>query len=479
MPPLASPFFAATLYHSAMSDAAFSNLPEFTVTTLSAALKRAVEDQFAMVRVRGEISGLKFHSSGHVYFDLKDDKAVLNAVIWRGVAGRLKVRPEAGMEVICTGKLSTYAGSSRYQIIVEQVELAGLGALMALLEERRKKLAAEGLFDAARKKKLPFLPDVIGVITSPTGAVIRDIMHRLEARFPRRVLLWPVAVQGEKAAGEIAAAIAGFNAMRANRPDLLIVARGGGSVEDLMAFNDEAVVRAAAASQIPLISAVGHETDTTLIDFAADIRAPTPTAAAELAVPVRTELLAQNLDLDRRMLNCFTKGLRDRQRHLAQLARVLPRAESLFAAPRQRLDTASDRLQHGLQRNLQVHAVRFNKSAARLRDQMLKDRMKIGAERVGGLTARAMRAQRTRLAQARHKMDGLERLLESVSHKSVLERGFALVRGEDGNVRRRAGQVKAGEALSLTFADGEKKVIADGTSPKARGKKPADQGSLF
>src|ERR1700704_1435877 len=218
-----------------MTDAAFSNLPEFSVTELSAALKRAVEDQFAMVRVRREISGLKFHSSGHVYFDLKDDKSVLNAVIWRGVAGRLRVRPEAGMEVICTGKLSTYAGSSRYQIIVDQVELAGLGALMALLEERRKKLAAEGLFDASRKKKLPFLPEVIGVITSPTGAVIRDIMHRLQARFPRRVLLWPVAVQGEKAAGEIAAAIAGFNAMRANRPDLIIVARGGGSVEDLMA----------------------------------------------------------------------------------------------------------------------------------------------------------------------------------------------------------------------------------------------------
>src|SRR6202042_2926770 len=250
-----------------MSDPAFSNLPEFSVTELSLALKRTVEDQFAFVRVRGEISGLKFHSSGHVYFDLKDDKAVLNAVIWRGVTARLKVRPEAGMEVICTGKLSTYAGSSRYQIIVEQVELAGLGALMAMLEERRKKLAAEGLFDSARKKKLPFLPEVIGVVTSPTGAVIRDIMHRLNARFPRRVLLWPVAVQGERAASEIAAAITGFNAMSGGfpRPDVIIVARGGGSVEDLMAFNDEAVVRAAAASLIPLISAVGHETDTTLI----------------------------------------------------------------------------------------------------------------------------------------------------------------------------------------------------------------------
>src|SRR5471032_3278948 len=329
----ASPFFAVTLYHSPMSETASSaNLPEFSVTELSAALKRAVEDQFAMVRVRGEISGLKFHSSGHVYFDLKDDKAVLNAVIWRGVAGRLRLRPEAGMEVICTGKLSTYAGSSRYQLIVEQVELAGLGALMALLEERRKKLAAEGLFDASRKKNLPFLPEVIGVITSPTGAVIRDIMHRLEARFPRRVLLWPVAVQGETAAAQIAAAIAGFNAFGGHlpKPDLIIVARGGGSVEDLMAFNDEAVVRAAAAaSLIPLISAVGHETDTTLIDFAADVRAPTPSAAAEMAVPVRSELISQTLDFERRMLGCFTRSVDQRRRHLAQLARVLPRPEQL------------------------------------------------------------------------------------------------------------------------------------------------------
>ncbi|MEI7790082.1 MAG: exodeoxyribonuclease VII large subunit [Alphaproteobacteria bacterium] len=464
-----------------MPETPVSNLPEFTVTTLSAALKRAVEDQFAFVRVRGEISGLKFHSSGHVYFDLKDDKAVLNAVIWRGNTARLKIRPEAGMEVICTGKLSTYAGSSRYQIIVEQVELAGLGALMAMLEERRKKLAAEGLFDASRKKKLPFLPDVIGVITSPTGAVIRDIMHRLEARFPRRVLLWPVAVQGEKAAAEVAAAISGFNAFGAHlpKPDLIIVARGGGSVEDLMAFNDEAVVRAVAASAIPLISAVGHETDTTLIDFVSDMRAPTPTAAAELAVPVRTELLAQTMDFERRMLTCFSKGLKDRQRHLAQLARVLPRAESLFAGPRQRLDQASERLGQSLRKNLQVHRVQFSRAEAQLRDRMLKDRMTVCGERVAALGTRAERAQRARLAQARRQLDGLTRVLDSVSHKSVLERGFALVRGEDGKVRRRAAAVKPGEALTLSFADGDTPAVAEGSPARAKGKKPIDQGSLF
>jgi exodeoxyribonuclease VII large subunit len=454
-----------------MSDTAFSNLPEFSVTELSAALKRAVEDQFAFVRVRGEISGLKFHSSGHVYFDLKDDKAVLNAVIWRGTVGRLKVRPEAGMEVILTGKLSTYAGSSRYQIIVEQVELAGLGALMLVLEERRKKLAAEGLFDAARKKKLPFLPEVIGVVTSPTGAVIRDILHRLEARFPRRVLLWPVAVQGEKAAAEVAAAIAGFNAFdgwRLPRPDLIIVARGGGSVEDLMAA-------------IPLISAVGHETDTTLIDFAADVRAPTPTAAAELAVPVRSELLVQTLDLERRFVRSLTKAMEDRRRHLAQLVRVLPRPESLFASPRQRLDMASDKLQHVLRRNLQIHIVRFNRAGAQLRDRVLRDRMTVAFERVDALARRAERAERTRLGEARRHLDGLGRFLEGISYRAALERGFALVRGDDGTVRRRAGAVKSGEPLILTCADGEARAVAgEGASTRpAKKKRGADQGSLF
>ncbi len=468
-----------------MPDTALSNLPEFSVTDLSAALKRSVEEQFAMVRVRGEISGLKFHSSGHVYFDLKDDKAVLNAVIWRGVAQRLKVRPEAGLEVICTGKLSTYAGSSRYQIIVEQVELAGLGALMAMLESRRKALAAEGLFEASRKKALPFLPEVIGVITSPTGAVIRDIMHRLQARFPRRVLLWPVAVQGEKAASEVAAAIAGFNAFDGKtmpRPDLIIVARGGGSVEDLMAFNDEAVVRAAAASLIPLISAVGHETDTTLIDFAADMRAPTPTAAAELVVPVRAELLAQTLDFERRFVRCFSKAMEDRRRHLAQLVRVLPRPESLFAAQRQRLDVTGDKLSHALGRNLQLHRTQLEKAGARLRDRMLRDRMTICGERVQGLAARAERAERARLVQARRRLDGLARELELISYRKVLERGFALVRGEDGTVRHRADAIRGGESLTLTFADGEARAVAGegGGKAKTPKKKPGkDQGSLF
>lgn len=470
-----------------MSDTAISNLPEFSVTELSAALKRAVEDRFAWVRVRGEVSGLKFHSSGHVYFDLKDDKAVLNAVIWRGSVARLKVRPEAGMEVILTGKLSTYPGSSRYQIIVEQVELAGLGALMALLEQRRKALAAEGLFDAARKKPLPFLPDVIGVVTSPTGAVIRDIMHRLTARFPRRVLLWPVAVQGDRAATEVAAAIAGFNSFPGKdlpRPDLIIVARGGGSVEDLMAFNEEVVVRAAAASTIPLISAVGHETDTTLIDFAADVRAPTPTAAAEMAVPVRADLLAQVLDFERRFVRCFGKGMDDRRRDLAQTLRILPRADTLFAVPRQRLDQAGERLESALRRNVQLHRAAFAQAAGILRARMLKDRMSVCGERIVALATRAGRAQKVRLAQVGRRLDGLGRELELISYRKVLARGFALVRGPDGTVRRSAKSVHAGEILSLTFADGEVGAVAEGAGtgrPKvaARRKQGVDQGSLF
>ncbi len=470
-----------------MNEAPLSNLPEYSVSEVSGALKRVVEEQFAFVRVRGEVSGLKFHSSGHVYFDLKDEKACLNAVIWRGSVSRLQVRPEAGLEVICTGKLSTYPGSSRYQIIVEQVELAGLGALMAMLEERRKRLAAEGLFDAARKKKLPFLPGVVGVITSPTGAVIRDIMHRLEARFPRRVLLWPVAVQGERAAAEVAAAIAGFNALpqRFPRPDVLIVARGGGSVEDLMAFNDEAVVRAAAASAIPLISAVGHETDTTLIDFAADMRAPTPTAAAAMAVPVRAELLVQTLDYQRRLLNCFAKGLEDRRRHLAQLARVLPKPDALFAAPRQRLDHAGERLGGALRRNLSEHRAGFLKAAALLRSRTIADRVRLGRERLATLNIRANRAQVSRLGEAGKHLSGLSRVLEGISYRAVLERGFTLVKGADGQLRRRAESIRAGEILILNFADGETKAIAgdgDGKplkiSPKRR-KSPSDQGSLF
>jgi exodeoxyribonuclease VII large subunit len=471
-----------------MSEAPLPNLPEFSVSEIAGLLKRTVEDAFPSVRVRGEISGLKFASSGHIYFDLKDDKAVLNAIIWKQTARTLRLKPEAGLEVVCTGRITTYPGSSRYQIVVEQIELAGLGALMAMLEERKKKLAAEGLFAAERKKPLPFLPEVIGVITSPTGAVIRDIMHRLNERFPRRVLLWPVAVQGEKAAAEIAAAIAGFNALtpggKIPRPDLLIVARGGGSIEDLMAFNEEIVVRAAAASAIPLISAVGHETDTTLIDFASDRRAPTPTAAAEIAVPVRTELLAQTLDFERRQLRCFTRGMSDRRKLLQSLARALPRADQLFAQPRQRFDVASERLGHALRRNLQEHRRAFTEATTLLRPKPLRDRMRAETERTKLLNHRLERCHRARLETAHKKLESLSRVLESISYRAVLERGYALVRAADGTIRRRAASIASGERLSLVFADGAQQAIADGgpqrpERPLQRPRKPGGQGDLF
>lgn len=458
-----------------------ANLPEYSVSEIAAALKRTVEGAFPFVRVRGEISGLKFHSSGHVYFDLKDDKAVLNAVVWRATAQSLKLRPEQGLEVICTGRISTYAGSSRYQLIVENIELAGLGALMAMLEERKKKLAAEGLFAESRKKKLPFLPSVIGVVTSPTGAVIRDIMHRLDARFPCRVVLWAVAVQGERAAGEVAAAIRSFNALPAGgaipRPDLLIVARGGGSIEDLMAFNEEIVVRAAAESAIPLISAVGHETDTTLIDFVADRRAPTPTAAAEMAVPVRTELIALTLDLERRNLRCFTYGLEQRRKHLQALARALPRADQLFAASRQRFDHAADRAANALRRNLQEHRGAFVEVGTLFRPRCVTSRIEAGAERSSALAHRLDRCHAAQLRRARNSFESCARLLESVSHRSVLERGFALVRGVDGTIRRRAANVAPGESLSLIFADSTVEATAKGAAPDSRGK--GRQGTLF
>jgi exodeoxyribonuclease VII large subunit len=471
-----------------MSDAVTrANLPEYSVSEVSAALKRTVEDAFPFVRVRGEVSKVTFQSSGHIYFDLKDDLAVLNAVCWRMTAQRLKVKPQQGLEVVCTGRISTYAGSSRYQLIVDQVELAGLGALMALLEERKKKLAALGLFAAEKKRKLPFLPEVIGVITSPTGAVIRDILHRLEARFSRRVLLWPVSVQGERAASEVVAAIRGFNAIRPGgavpRPDLLIVARGGGSIEDLMAFNEEAVVRAVFEGTIPLISAVGHETDTTLIDFVSDMRAPTPSAAAEMAVPVRAELLAQTLDLERRFIRCFTARMDEKKRHLSQTARLLPRAEQVFAGSRQRLDFTGGRLDSGLRRNLQEHSRAFTRFGAQLRPNLLSRRFAQARERNSALARSLSQAQGTKLRQLSKQLAAVARVMDSVSFRSVLERGFALVRGEGGKIRRRAEAVISGETLVLTFADGMRTAVAEGAAApkmKKRSKKADDeQDSLF
>ena len=467
-----------------------SNSPEYSVSEISTLLKRTVEQNFSYVRVRGEISGFKRHSSGHCYLALKDEEAVMDAVIWRPIAQRLGLKPEDGMEVICSGKLTTYPGRSKYQLVIESVELAGVGALLKLLEDRKKKLEAEGLFAPERKRALPYLPDVIGVVTSPTGAVIRDILHRLEDRFPRRVLVWPVAVQGESAAAQVAAAIEGFNALAVGgdvpRPDLLIVARGGGSLEDLMAFNEEIVVRAAAASLIPLISAVGHETDTTLIDFASDRRAPTPTAAAEMAVPVRLELIADMNSKGTRLVRALSRGLAEQRTHLAGLARGLPDPASLINQAAQRLDERAERLSHSLRQFLHVQALHLKACADRISGAALLQQIAHQRERLAPLPPRLTDAF-ARLVERRHgmvesafaRLDSYKRSLEK-----VLERGYAMVR-VDGQLVTNAAQISAGAALDIEFHDGKVAAIAEGGEAKRApaAKKPAigkpGQGSLF
>ena len=416
------------------------NSPPLTVTELSGALKRTVEAAFGFVRVRGEISGWKRHASGHCYFTMKDDGACIDAVIWRGQAGGLAFQPADGLEVIATGKLTTYAGRSKYQIVVDRLELAGEGALMALLEQRKRALAAEGLFDQERKRVLPYLPRVIGVVTSPTGAVIRDILHRLEDRCPAQVIVWPVPVQGEGAAGKVAAAIRGFATFEP-RPDVLIIARGGGSIEDLWAFNEEEVVRAAAESPIPLISAVGHETDTTLIDFAADRRAPTPTAAAEMAVPVRAELASMLAGLGQRMRSCLVRSAaRAAERIELTLARW-PAAAGLFAPTGQRLDELGERLPRALAARAAFARADLSAVAPRLRPELVSQRLDLAAERLSSLW---------RLAGLAHP-------------ERPLQRGFVRVTDREGRTLIHAGDARSAGFLNLRFADGSVAATVEGS----------------
>jgi exodeoxyribonuclease VII large subunit len=506
---------------SPLAAGAASNVPIYSVSELSGALKRTVEQTYGHVRVRGEITGCKRHSSGHVYLALKDVDAMIDAVCWRGTASKLGVQPQDGMEVIATGRLTTYPGRSKYQLVIEQMELAGEGALLKLLEERKRKLAAEGLFDSARKRQLPYLPDVIGVITSPTGAVIRDILHRLAERFPRHVLLWPVAVQGEGAAAQVATAIAGFNAIAPGgaipRPDLLIVARGGGSLEDLMAFNEEIVVRAAAASGIPLISAVGHETDTTLIDFAADRRAPTPTAAAEMAVPVRLDLLADLRSLGLRLDAGALRLLEERRLRLEVSARGLPDPAGLIETAAQRLDDRAERLDLAAAGLLRERAGRLAQAASRLphpRDRLADARRLLdgtgarlrpaldraverGGDRLRGVAERwravpllaALERRQAELGERGTRLDlaarrageppaealrRLDQVLESLSPYKVLERGYAVVEDESGHPLAADG-IAPGMALTLRFHEADVAARAE-SGPLQRGEarpKPA------
>ena len=441
-----------------------SNAGEYSVSEIANALKRTLEDTFGHVRIRGEISGFRgAHASGHCYFCIKDEGAKIDAVIWRGSFGRLRSKMQEGLEVIATGKITSYPMKSAYQIIIENIEPAGVGALMALLEERKRKLTAEGLFDASRKQPIPYLPKVIGVVTSPTGAVIRDILHRLNDRFPRHVLVWPVRVQGETCASEVAAAIAGFNAM-VRKPDVIIVARGGGSLEDLWGFNEEAVVRAVAASGIPVISAVGHETDTTLIDFASDLRAPTPTAAAEKAVPVRADLVAELASLHARLQGASRRTLDERHTRVKSASRALPRPDELLALVRQRFDSASGRLGQALKANTREHGARLNRMAPRLTLAPMKTLIANERRSLELSERRATQALGRLVAFQRQRFDGVAKLVESLSYKSVLRRGFALVRDQKGRPVHHAADIKPWSALRLEFADGE--VIVREDSPK-------------
>jgi len=450
---------------------AADNAQPYTVSELAFALKRTIEDAYGYVRLRGELSKVTFHGNGHIYLDLKDERASIAGVVWRGQAKSLAVRPETGLEVIVTGKVTTYPGRSQYQLIIETMEPAGVGALLAQLERLKARLAAEGQFATERKRALPVMPATIGVITSPTGAVIRDILHRIADRWPCRVIVWPVVVQGDQAAAQVRAAIEGFGALLPGgpipRPDLIIVARGGGSVEDLWPFNDEALARAAAASPIPLISAVGHETDTTLIDFVSDRRAPTPTAAAELATPVLADLVAAIQDQGLRLARAGGQVVEVRRTRLSAAARGLPRPHDLLAIASQSLDLSASRLAAGLQRNVDRHRHGLAVASASLRPRLLTSGLELKTRQVEQAGARLHPTVTRRLATLGERLTATGKVLVSLEPKAPLKRGFALVRGADGRLAKLAADIAPGEAVELEFADGRLPARVDGEPPFA------------
>ncbi|MGZ3272929.1 MAG: exodeoxyribonuclease VII large subunit [Caulobacteraceae bacterium] len=469
------------------------NAKPYSVSELSFALKRTIEDAYGFVRVRAEVSKVTRHASGHIYLTLKDERAAIDGVVWKGQVRGLQVQPQHGMEVIVTGKITTYPASSKYQIVIETMEPAGVGALLAQLERLKAKLQAEGLFEPARKRPLPAMLGVIGVITSPTGAVIRDILHRIRDRWPCRVVVWPVVVQGEAASVQVRAAIEGFNALQGGgalpRPDLLIVARGGGSVEDLWPFNDEALARAAAASAIPLISAVGHETDTTLIDFVSDRRAPTPTAAAEMATPVLAELKAAVADHQRRLVAGAERALELRRNRLTAAGRGLPKPADILALASQRYDLAAGRLGAALQRNTAVHERELVRTTARFGPALLERPRVLKAQRVAELSARLAPAALRRLERLDERLVGLDKLRLSFNPERPLDLGFALVHRPDGSIVRDGAVLQAGEAVTLEFKGKVRRGAVIEGAPQPAPPKPAakpkpatiktSQGDLF
>lgn len=478
------------------TERAGDNAAPLSISEISALLKRTVEDRFGFVRVRGELSGVKRAASGHLYLCLKDEAARLDGVMWRGNVQRLSFRPEDGVEVVATGKLTTYPGRSNYQIVIDRMEIAGEGALLALLAKLKARLEAEGLFDPQRKRALPFLPRVIGVVTSPTGAVIRDILHRLADRFPTRVIVWPVMVQGQGSAAQVAAAVRGFSAMQPGgpvpRPDLVIVARGGGSIEDLWSFNEEEVVRAIAECSIPIISAVGHETDTTLADFAADLRAPTPTAAAELAVPVLGELRALLAELFSRKQRGIVRHLSHARERLEARAGRLPKVEGLLQPQAQRLDDLSVRLHRALSHRAEIAQAQLSRHAGALRPALLTGRVTRDRERLAAQRLRPELLMR-RIENARGSVDAMDRLRRSLDPAAPLQRGYVLVKAADGSVVKTRAGAEVLPELTLQFADGLL-TVHTGTPPaspaspapparpaaRARPAKPAgEQQELF
>ena len=435
------------------------NAPEFSVSELSSVLKRMIEGEFSNVRIRGEVGRVSRPASGHLYFDLKDDKSVIASVTWRGQASKLATQPEEGLEVVATGKITTFAGQSRYQMIVSEMSVAGIGALMAQLEKRKKKLEAEGLFDKNIKKEIPYLPEIIGVITSPSGAVIRDILHRLSDRFPRKVLLWPVSVQGESCAPDVTAAINGFNKLTPGgampRPELIIVARGGGSIEDLWGFNEESVVRAASESEIPLISAVGHETDTTLIDLASDLRAPTPTAAAEYAVPVRADLMGWLSSMEDRRVRSLSSSLEIKRQRLKDLSRGLPAPADLVAMAAQRLDAVSDRLPRALSAVSNNKRTLLLQTSAGLRGRLLQSKLIDRTKEMNRFVKSIEANIRLIIQRNQSALDGLERIRQTLGYEATLRRGYTVVRNKDGKLITRLKEADVNKELEIEFYDGK------------------------
>jgi exodeoxyribonuclease VII large subunit len=435
-----------------------SAVPEYTVTQISQKLKLVVENEFSYVRIRGEVSGYKLAPSGHAYFSLKDNNSILSAVCWRGVVNNLAIKPEEGMELICVGTITVYPGQSKYQLVVEKVEHAGIGALMAMLEKRKTEFAREGLFALEHKKPIPFLPQTIGIVTSPTGAVIKDILHRIQDRFPTHILLWPVLVQGEKAAQQVSEAIIGFNNL-VNKPDVIIVARGGGSVEDLWPFNEEIVVRAAFNSKIPLISAIGHETDFTLLDFVADLRAPTPTAAAEKAVPVLTNIAATIRNIQNRAAYALSKYFEYRQNKLLMLKKSLPNYQTILINFIQRLDDFSIRFINSSSRWFELRYNRLSNLGLRLKHP--QDIVKLAENRLLQISERLHRASDIAYKNNQQKLKLVSSLLDSYSYKKTLSRGFAILTTKQNNAITSANQGKSGDKLVAEFHDGKLSVTVD------------------